>query len=478
MDYLKPSLVMDRDAVRWYILRLPECHQGHAVALEMAKTSRLRDGDLNFDYLAPTFKEKRVRGGREVLVDVSTLYNYVFVHSSVAAIFELKQTFLSAYNFMRRYEYRGNLYFPYVKEDVMESLRWVASSYKNVVPCYVPGTSKLMRGDIIRFTSGSLAGKTAEIVNVPGTKHREFILRIRIEDGSSDNGGSGELFSIPIRVAIEDCTYVVEQLNVDDKQLYARLDNIKLLTFLFMSLVRQRQTFRITGECRVKCEDMVRQYGSVCNIETDILRSKLLVYLLPAYRLLGMKREYDESLKIATAFVDMLKARQAKILLCLTLFACTAQYHWRTHAAELLAQPEKSAASVKRAEQYTAWLQLLTEGYEPVSLRQKQDETIRTTFPALLEPLQDGAALDIPEVDPAPKDVPVLLDEALNTRDAAAILALRPHLLNGTYPIAVNDNVRALTLHLLWATQSMPADTPAALHLKALLYKDALRCVK
>ncbi len=36
----------------------------------------------------------------------------------------------------------------------METLRWVAASYSNELPVYVPDSGRLLKGDRVRITSG------------------------------------------------------------------------------------------------------------------------------------------------------------------------------------------------------------------------------------------------------------------------------------------------------------------------------------
>ena len=46
----------------------------------------------------------------------------------------------------------------------METLRWVAESYSNELPVYVPDSDRLLKGDRVRITSGYFTGMEAEVV--------------------------------------------------------------------------------------------------------------------------------------------------------------------------------------------------------------------------------------------------------------------------------------------------------------------------
>ena len=53
----------------------------------------------------------------------------------------------------------------------METLRWMAESYSNELPVYVPDSGRLLKGDRVRITSGSFMGMEAEVVVQPGGGH-------------------------------------------------------------------------------------------------------------------------------------------------------------------------------------------------------------------------------------------------------------------------------------------------------------------
>ncbi|MBV4307654.1 transcriptional regulator, partial [Parabacteroides distasonis] len=102
---------------------------------------------------------------------------YVFVHASEDEIFRLKRT-LPLYNFLPRVSSGGRSYFPYLSDREMDTLRWVAASYSNELPVYVPDSGRLLKGDRVRITSGPFTDMEAEVVVQPGGGHKDVMVRI------------------------------------------------------------------------------------------------------------------------------------------------------------------------------------------------------------------------------------------------------------------------------------------------------------
>ena len=60
--------------------------------------------------------------------------------------------------FFLGYPWANTLIFPYLSDHEMETLRWMAESYSNELPVYVPDSGRLLKGDRVRITSGSFHG--------------------------------------------------------------------------------------------------------------------------------------------------------------------------------------------------------------------------------------------------------------------------------------------------------------------------------
>ena len=170
---LPPLPLRDVHTVRWYVLSLPACHKGPAKGLERELDRRVRLGEPTFDFFAPSFVEMHRREGRLVETHRPLLYNYVFIRSSVYEIFRLKRDF-PLYNFLPSVDGRGS--YPFVSDREMENLRWVARSYSDELPVYVPEAGYLRKGDRIRITDGRFKGVEASVVIQPGVGEREVMV--------------------------------------------------------------------------------------------------------------------------------------------------------------------------------------------------------------------------------------------------------------------------------------------------------------
>ena len=60
----------------------------------------------------------------------------------------------------------------------MDTLRWVAASYSNELPVYVPDSGRLLKGEHVRITSGPFTDMEAEVVVQPGGGHKDVMVRI------------------------------------------------------------------------------------------------------------------------------------------------------------------------------------------------------------------------------------------------------------------------------------------------------------
>ena len=154
----------DQEAVRWYVLTLPTAGGGRdrispSKGLDAELSRRERRGEALFEYFSPSYVEARKVGGKMVNTKRPLLYNYVFVHASEDEIFRLKRT-LPLYNFLPPGFLRwAGLISPYLSDREMDTLRWVAASYSNELPVYVPDSGRLLKGDRVRITSGPFTGR-------------------------------------------------------------------------------------------------------------------------------------------------------------------------------------------------------------------------------------------------------------------------------------------------------------------------------
>lgn len=86
---------------------------------------------------APSYQEVRRIDGKFVNTQRPLLFNYVFVRASERDVFQLMQRF-PVLSFLPRVRERKREYFPYLSDAAMENLQWVARSYSNTLPVYIP----------------------------------------------------------------------------------------------------------------------------------------------------------------------------------------------------------------------------------------------------------------------------------------------------------------------------------------------------
>ena len=319
--------------VRWYVLSLPSCHRGPAQGLQTELNRRIREGGTLFDFFAPSYVEVKESGGKLVNTERPLLYNYVFVHASEVEIFRLKRQF-PLYNFLPRVRDRKGSHYPYLSDAAMANLRWVARSYSDVLPVYVPQPDKLRKGDRVRITEGRFQGAEAEVVIQPGAGRKDVVVCV-------DNW-----MWVPL-LHVRPGQYEVISLNADGKHVYTRLDNDRYSAGLHQALCRYHSPQGVTDADRALAAEVLRLYAGL-RLDTDVLRCKLYALLLPARVILGQVDECRELLSVARTFLPLIKAEQSRALLLVTLYGCTDSSIYYEQAHELLA-PWRRQSGLKKS---------------------------------------------------------------------------------------------------------------------------------
>ena len=230
----------DLKTVRWYVLTLPTTGVARrdrispAKSLDAELSRRKRRGETLFEYFAPSYVEVRKVDGKMVNTKRPLLFNYVFVRSSVEEIFQMKRT-LPLYNFLPRVSSGGMTHFPYLSDSEMGNLRWVAESYSNELPVYVPDSDRLLKGDRVRITSGYFTGMEAEVVIQPGGGHKDVMARIL------------DCMWVPL-LEVKPGEYELIELNTKGKHVYPHLDNDRLREGLHDALGRYHASGRDPGK--------------------------------------------------------------------------------------------------------------------------------------------------------------------------------------------------------------------------------------
>ena len=311
----------DLKTVRWYVLTLPTTGVARrdkispAKSLDAELSRRKRRGETLFEYFAPSYVEVRKVDGKMVNTKRPLLFNYVFIRSSVEEIFRMKRT-LPLYNFLPRVSSGGMTHFPYLSDDEMGNLRWVAESYSNELPVYVPDSGRLLKGDRVRITSGYFAGMEAEVVIQPGGGHKDVMARIL------------DCMWVPL-LEVKPGEYELIELNTKGKHAYTHLDNDRLREGLHDALGRYHTSGSVAEEdTRLACEEEFTRLH-------DTMRGMLPV----------------------------VKAPQSRALLLVTLYGCTDSALYRQMAHEVVdpwrgeSSPKKSKLSlIRRLDDCDRWL--------------------------------------------------------------------------------------------------------------------------
>ena len=310
----------DLKTVRWYVLTLPTAAGGRrdrispSKGLDVELSRRERRGEALFEYFAPSYVEVRKVGGKLVNTRRPLLFNYVFIRSSVEEIFRMKQA-LPLYNFLPRVSSGNTTYFPHLLDQEMANLRWVAEAYSNELPVYVPESTRLLKGDRVRITSGYFTGMEAEVVIQPGGGHKEVMARIL------------DCMWVPL-FEVKAGEYELIELNAKSKHVYTHLDNDRLREGLHDALGRYHASGNVSEEDTRLAREVLRSYGSL-RAETDVMRCKIYSLLLAAYKLLGEEDEFVRLLATMRSMLPAVKAAQSRASTVARTAVSTGRWHMR-----------------------------------------------------------------------------------------------------------------------------------------------------
>lgn len=253
----------NNNAVRWYVLSLPDCHRGGVRGLQREQDRRIQAGEPSFGFFAPSYQEVRRIDGKFVNTQRPLLFNYVFVRASERDVFQLMQRF-PVLSFLPRVRERKREYFPYLSDAAMENLQWVARSYSNTLPVYIPQPDGLRKGDRIRITEGRFKGVEATVVIQPGAGRKDVMVCVE------------NWMWVPL-LRVMPGEYEVIALNDEDKHVYTRLDNDCMLNGLHSALQRYHSAEGVSEEDRSLAARALKEYGNL-RMDTDVMRCKLMLF--------------------------------------------------------------------------------------------------------------------------------------------------------------------------------------------------------
>ena len=285
-------------AVRWYVLTLPSCHRGPAVGLQRELDRRLRCGEPGFEFFAPSYVEVKD---------------------------------------------------PYLSDEAMRNLQWVARSYCDELPVYMPETERLAKGDRIRIIAGRFKGAEARVAIRPGGGRKDVVVCVE------------NWMWVPL-LHVRPGEYEIIALHEGGKHVYTRLDNDRLQEGLHEAMGRCFSPGGATDEDRALAAETIRQYGRL-QVDSDVLRSKLYSILLPAYTLLGERKEREKLIGTIRHLLPLVHAEQARANLLVTLYGCADSSLDYERAHEIVERwkreesPKKSKARLIRwLDDYDRWL--------------------------------------------------------------------------------------------------------------------------
>lgn len=308
------------NVVRWYILILPGNHRGRpSAALEREFNRRRRNGEKVYDYFAPTMVSVTANHRRS---STPLLYNYIFMKASVKEILELKEI-LPQYNFLRKRRYVNEYEnsYPFLTDEEMENLRWVAKAYNDILPVFSPDASFVTKGDKVKITSGPYKGIVAEVATVKGSKSPKVFLRLP------------EVFNVPLwNIAPNE--YEVIEINESDKSIYDRLNNDRYNKGLHKGL-ENRFTSTVTQEDINLATEVVNYFKNLKSPK-GALRTRKTVLLLKAYTILGDEENRKNIMSEMVTLAHLTKSINLQMLIYTTIYGCTDSSIYYNKSHELL----------------------------------------------------------------------------------------------------------------------------------------------
>lgn len=335
-------------AVRWYVLTLPSCHRGPAVGLQRELDRRIRCGEPGFEFFAPSYVEVKDEEGHFVRTRRPLLYNYVFVRSSESEIYRMKQELLNTTSCRecgkgyadtiltcptRRCATCNGLHAP------------TATSYLSICPKR-RGSPKATASVLSR---GGFKGAEARVAIRPGGGRKDVVVCVE------------NWMWVPL-LHVRPGEYEIIALHEGGKHVYTRLDNDRLQEGLHEAMGRCFSPGGATDEDRALAAETIRQYGRL-QVDSDVLRSKLYSILLPAYTLLGERKEREKLIGTIRHLLPLVHAEQARANLLVTLYGCADSSLDYERAHEIVERwkreesPKKSKARLIRwLDDYDRWL--------------------------------------------------------------------------------------------------------------------------
>ncbi len=330
---MQPDL---RDIPRWYLMIYPDCRKGLVEGIEREIARRKRFGETPIEYFAPTYVEAHEVGNRIVNTEKPLFYNYLFVRASENELFRMKQ-FEPQYNFPRRErDHDGKYHYPYVSDQTIRDLQWIARSYAGSIPVLTDDPTWLIKGDRIKITQGQFKGVEANIFENCHTNDNEIIVVV------------DRCMSVPL-LHVKAGQYKVIGLSTCNNHNSRHINiNDTILAQLHNALCRTH-TGATTDDDHSLANRMIAEYADV-QADSDVMRCKQYSILLMAMTIIGDIDRRSSLLNLAQLMIPSIRAEQALAQLLVTLYGCTDNSFFRDKAIEITS-PWALEHSPKRSKQ-------------------------------------------------------------------------------------------------------------------------------
>ncbi len=318
--------------VRWYLMIYPFGRKGLLLGLDREIERRKRAGETPIEYFAPIYVEAKEVNGKIVNTEKQLFHNYVFVRASVRELFRMKK-FEEQYNFPRReVNSRGEYNYPYVTDDMIRNLRWIAKSYSGVIPVYMGNSAWLVKGDRIKITSGPLKGIEAQLFEDKKSNRKDIMVVI------------DKWMTVPL-LHVKETQYRIIALNsgVAEKNDIKIKDDV--IPRLHDILCRQYRG-EADDEDIATVKRILTQYANREPV-SDIMRCKFYSILLMVHTILGNKDKQDNLMGIIHVILPAITAEQSKALLLTTMYGCTDNSLYYRQAHQLVAPWQREASPKK-----------------------------------------------------------------------------------------------------------------------------------
>lgn len=283
---------------------------GLTAGLELELKRRKNAGEKLFEYFAPTCVMIKEVDGKMVTTTENMLYNYFFVHTTEDDLFEIKRH-QPQYSVMRpKTNSDGTHQYPFVSDNTIRTLQWVAKSYGGRIPICFIDQMLLVKGDRIRITKGRFKGTEARLVAQPNSDRKDILVSV-------DNW-----MCVPL-MNVHPEQYTLIGLNDSDEQVEAMsgLDNALLSQKLHEAMCRFHA--KKANEDDMKLAEKVRSEFAGLKVTTTLQRCKQYVFLLQAHTILGETEKAASILSLMQVLLVEIKSELVIASSFITMYGCT-----------------------------------------------------------------------------------------------------------------------------------------------------------